>query len=74
MSDEERDFAVNSRQRWIEVEKMQERLRKEKASRLSLVDAMTAFDMSFRSAIYRLEKRKTSGMVDFYKRLGIVER
>ena len=73
MIDEEREFAANSRQRWSEVEKMQERLQKESASRLSLADAMIAFDMSFRSAIFRLEKRKTSGMVDFYRRLGLIE-
>lgn len=72
MTDEEREFAAHSRERWNEVEKMQERLRRDDSSRPSLADAMAAFDMSFRSAIFRLEKRKTSGMVDFYRRLGII--
>ena len=72
MSDEEREIAAESRRRWIEVDEMQERVRKDSSSRISLADAMNAFDMSFRSAIFRLEKRKTSGMVDFYKRMGLV--
>lgn len=72
MIDEKRKIAAESRRRWSEVDEMQKRLRNDSKSRISLSDAMNAFDMSFRSAIFRLEKRKTSGMVDFYKRMGLV--
>jgi len=73
MNREEREFSLGSLERWREVDAMQKRLRRENASRMSLADAITALDMSFRSAIFRLEKRKTSGMVEFYKKFGLVK-
>lgn len=74
MNDKERQIISTSLENWKEVDKVQNQLRRQNLRRTKVPDAIAAFDLAFRAAVAKPAKRTASGLVDFYKRLGITAR